>query len=318
MISTTTYQQSSPRSANGGYRYFFNGQESDGEVYGEGGLTGYEFRQYDTRLGRWWGVDLKSAKYPSFSPYQFCASNPTISKDVDGGDFVVVIDNSGPYKTISIQMNIYSNSTDAYRQLLPAVNEFNQIIKTVTIDDVEYHVFFELRAVQPDETAQHDYIKGRPLEDVVSHNAYIGASEDGLWGNLFYGTMPGQNQEKTSTNDCLRYVGGYTRGRSIRMFHGPNGEDFGNYPQLIAHEILHHLGLSDEGGQFYTPGGRMEYIATQNNNYKMYPISNGDLINILKFAFLFDSWKSNSTEVRIDYTEDSEHIIPNPTINIYE
>ena len=50
MICTTTYQQSSLRSANGGYRYFFNGQESDGEVYGEGGLTGYEFRQYDTRL----------------------------------------------------------------------------------------------------------------------------------------------------------------------------------------------------------------------------------------------------------------------------
>ncbi|MCQ2275805.1 MAG: hypothetical protein MJZ87_02485 [Bacteroidales bacterium] len=36
MISTTTYQKSFLRSANGGYRYFFNGQESDGEVYGEG------------------------------------------------------------------------------------------------------------------------------------------------------------------------------------------------------------------------------------------------------------------------------------------
>lgn len=58
MISTTTYQQSALRSANGGYRYFFNGQESDNEVYGEGGLNGFEFRQYDTRLGRWWGVDF--------------------------------------------------------------------------------------------------------------------------------------------------------------------------------------------------------------------------------------------------------------------
>lgn len=38
MNHITTYQQSSLRPANGGYRYFFNGQESDGEVYGEGGL----------------------------------------------------------------------------------------------------------------------------------------------------------------------------------------------------------------------------------------------------------------------------------------
>ena len=27
-------------------------------MYGEGGLNGYEFRQYDTRLGRWWGLDF--------------------------------------------------------------------------------------------------------------------------------------------------------------------------------------------------------------------------------------------------------------------
>ncbi len=32
MIPTTTYQQSSLRSNNEVYRYFFNGQESDGEA----------------------------------------------------------------------------------------------------------------------------------------------------------------------------------------------------------------------------------------------------------------------------------------------
>ena len=93
MKSTVTYPLPTPGSDLGRYRYFFNGQEADNEVLGECGLAGYEFRQYDTRLGRWWGIDRKAAKYPSLSPYQFCAGNPISMKDVDGSDFVVVIDN---------------------------------------------------------------------------------------------------------------------------------------------------------------------------------------------------------------------------------
>ena len=60
----------------GGYRYFFNGQEADNEALVEGGLAGYEFRQYDTRLGRWWGVDPDATKFPDESPFLFCGGNP--------------------------------------------------------------------------------------------------------------------------------------------------------------------------------------------------------------------------------------------------
>ena len=67
MKPTVTYPLPAPRSDWGRYRYFFNGQESDAEVYGSGCLAGYEFRVYDTRLGRWWGIDRKAAKYPSLA-----------------------------------------------------------------------------------------------------------------------------------------------------------------------------------------------------------------------------------------------------------
>ncbi len=77
-------------------------------MFGESGLAGYEFWEYDTRLGRWWGVDRNAAKYPSLSPYQFCAGNPIWMKDVDGSDFVVVIDNSGDNKTITVQMMMWN------------------------------------------------------------------------------------------------------------------------------------------------------------------------------------------------------------------
>ena len=67
MIHTTTYPPSPPRFYNGGYRYFFNGQEGDNEIYGEGNSLSAEFWQYDTRLGRRWNVDPKYT--PMLSSY---------------------------------------------------------------------------------------------------------------------------------------------------------------------------------------------------------------------------------------------------------
>jgi RHS repeat-associated protein len=74
----------------GGYRYFFNGQEGDNEVFGEVANFGYEFRQYDSRLGRWWSVDPKwnckhpLFEYPGVSPYVFCNGNPINRVDPKG------------------------------------------------------------------------------------------------------------------------------------------------------------------------------------------------------------------------------------------
>ena len=70
----------------GGYRYFFNGQEADNEVLGEGASLTAEFWQYDTRLGRWWGVDPVFADNSSFSPYIFTNNNPILLIDPDGGN----------------------------------------------------------------------------------------------------------------------------------------------------------------------------------------------------------------------------------------
>ena len=68
----------------GGYRYFFNGQEGDNEVFGEVAKFGYEFRQYDSRLGRWWSVDPKWSEYPGISPFVFCNGSPVMMADLKG------------------------------------------------------------------------------------------------------------------------------------------------------------------------------------------------------------------------------------------
>ena len=84
MKHNLTYRPKSPGTNIGGYRYFFNGQEGDNEVFGETANFGYEFRQYDSRLGRWWSVDAKWNEYPSISPFAFCYDSPIMLVDPDG------------------------------------------------------------------------------------------------------------------------------------------------------------------------------------------------------------------------------------------
>ena len=82
---TTHYQSFTPQSTNtGGYRYFFNGQEGDNEVYENGAFQNYGFRMYDTRIARFWGVDPLTKDYPMLTPFQFASCSPILCVDVDG------------------------------------------------------------------------------------------------------------------------------------------------------------------------------------------------------------------------------------------
>ena len=78
------YQQSSQSTTIGGYRYFFNGQEGDNEVFTENGLFAFEYRMHDARLGRFWSVDPLTAKYPWNSTYAFCENSPIFAKELEG------------------------------------------------------------------------------------------------------------------------------------------------------------------------------------------------------------------------------------------
>jgi RHS repeat-associated protein len=67
------------------YRYGFNGKEKDDEVKGViGSSYTTEFRQYDSRLGRWLSLDPLMAKYPHQSPYAAFNNNPIYFKDPTG------------------------------------------------------------------------------------------------------------------------------------------------------------------------------------------------------------------------------------------
>ncbi len=79
-------------SAMGGCRYFFNGQEADNEVLGEGVFQNYGFRMYDTRIARFWGVDPLTKEYPMLTPFQFASCSPVWGVDLDGLEVVIYVE----------------------------------------------------------------------------------------------------------------------------------------------------------------------------------------------------------------------------------
>jgi RHS repeat-associated protein len=69
--------------------YTFTGKIKDAE-------TGYNYfgaRYYDSQLSVWLSVDPLSDKYPSMSPYTYCANNPIMMVDPDGERIIIVLPN---------------------------------------------------------------------------------------------------------------------------------------------------------------------------------------------------------------------------------
>ena len=72
------------RNWSGTYRFGFNGQEKDNEIYGEEKNYSFEFRKYDARLGRFWSVDPLTKDYPWNSPYAFAENDVIRAIDIEG------------------------------------------------------------------------------------------------------------------------------------------------------------------------------------------------------------------------------------------
>ncbi|SHG63097.1 RHS repeat-associated core domain-containing protein [Chryseolinea serpens] len=62
--------------------YLYNGKEMQDEL--NLGVIDYGARMYMPDIGRWFGVDLKSEKYHTTSPYNYVLNNPVILVDPDG------------------------------------------------------------------------------------------------------------------------------------------------------------------------------------------------------------------------------------------
>lgn len=84
MVVDTTSDTGYIRMPKEGYRFGFNGQEKDDEVYGDGNAYTALFWEYDPRLGRRWNLDPKPTSY--YSAYSCFGNNPIFFSDVFGDE----------------------------------------------------------------------------------------------------------------------------------------------------------------------------------------------------------------------------------------
>jgi len=68
----------------GVYRFGFNGQEKDNEVYGDGNTYDFGARIYNARLGRFATIDLFHSRLPYESNYIYSGNSPIYYVDFNG------------------------------------------------------------------------------------------------------------------------------------------------------------------------------------------------------------------------------------------
>lgn len=79
--------------------YKFNAKEKDAET----GLYYYGARYYDPKTSNWISPDPFAEKYSGISPYAFCANNPLLYVDPDGGQLVLSSNMSDVQKMAMLQ-----------------------------------------------------------------------------------------------------------------------------------------------------------------------------------------------------------------------
>jgi len=120
------------------WSYTFSAKEKDSET----GLSYFGSRYYSSDLSVWLSVDPMSDKYPSLSPYTYCADNPVKLVDPNGEDYVVVVEGN----TITIKA-MYFVTIDTQKGVDEAIRNFKEqapYLSYTSQDGKTYSVFRQM------------------------------------------------------------------------------------------------------------------------------------------------------------------------------
>lgn len=221
----------------------FNGKEKDYES----SFHYYGARYYWSELlTGWLSVDPLADKYPSISPYAYCAWNPTKLVDPEGKDVEIVKDDDN--KKVTIRANFYYNKKDIGKDSDVFIEGFKKALsswekdikKTLTDGSLGaegYEVGFEFGFIEcnnPEDFAKNDKLGNWISNDI---NGYSNATSRVI-GN------------KNILVDFSRNM--FSSIEDNPLFYG-NDE----YQGTLKHEIGHIFGLYDryvkKNGVFATP-----------------------------------------------------------------
>ncbi|MCR5193334.1 MAG: RHS repeat-associated core domain-containing protein [Bacteroidales bacterium] len=198
-------------------QYPSTGKERDRET----GFSYFGARYYDSDLsGLFLSVDPMSDKYPSLSPYAYCAWNPVKLMDPNGDTIINVYEK---YKDISAEVayyqaliNISNDDADikAYNDYLDYLREQKQNY---------YKVSFLLESFRNTNKEEYDLIDnlsfaGSPINIYVGLNSEYCDSKDGAVGStLFVYTFNQDNRVDGISNNEMRiriYQNGFNDGNN--------------------------------------------------------------------------------------------------------
>ena len=102
-----------------GYRYGFQGQEADDEVFGADNAIAFTYRMYDARIGRFLSIDPLARKYPWNSPYAFSENKVIRFIELEG------LETADPYgQEVEVDPGNTGVSTDMIpSNAIPLINE---------------------------------------------------------------------------------------------------------------------------------------------------------------------------------------------------
>ena len=110
--------------------YTFSAKEKDSET----NLSYFGARYYTSDLSIWLSVDPMSAKYPSLSPYVYCADNPVKLVDPNGEEVWIVVYGAGYLNSQSRGQDhdVGSGLKKTQKHILNKLNQIRILIQTRT------------------------------------------------------------------------------------------------------------------------------------------------------------------------------------------
>lgn len=187
------------------YRFGFNGQEKDNELYGEGNAYAFEYRIHDARLGRFLSIDPLFKEYAYNSTYAYAENSPIQFKDLEGKeklnprdeekkwallnpvDALFIKENAATaYKVTNdlVKSGVLANPTDgtadAFRHAF--WNALNTIVVGIEKAE-EFATLHELGETNPAKDPNSPDYDPRAIQ-MDLHNNYVGREVGKTFGNV--------------------------------------------------------------------------------------------------------------------------------------
>ena len=254
--------------------------------------TGYGYfgaRYMDHELMTMWlSVDPMCDKYPSISPYAYCAWNPVRLVDPDGREFTVWIEDGGG-NTYEYKPNMSPTGDAAARQQIQTLNEMystslgQEMLDVLIESGNDYYVTNESTGV-PGTSATIEYGNGAKCK-MGGNNTILGMSHE-LFHAFQYENCQGGATYKNEVeaylfSNALAFEAGVIFGGQLGTFNPgtPDGDKFENaMDNLLSNKIFPQTDFSTAVNLFQSQS-RMNETGTYNTSYytKGDP-SNGSLL----------------------------------------